>query len=544
MTIKRDNRGVADAASQSIRGILGLSLLGMAVLCQFLGCVRYTSVPFESRRRPIIERICAKRSLTESQEVVQTQTDLVLGTGGPIERICPASNSRRILLERRLETDKAQTDFPKEFLLKETLEKESHERFGVELWNIEFSDARLECFCSDYVGLLAPTLGCAAFDEKGERLFWAYNGKQTSSGFPTLQADASVVTRCAAPSESESHLLLAPNDNMPFNSEGSLQPPNAILTRMLETRARRQDGNSYDAKSDTETKRLKLADETKRAEYARLSSNALWIICRANEDSITPEESPDVIESDWSLVLLRDRRRVVKIPSNIKMTFDNATSDEEIKGKVVDILDVSEKGDLVATLVEEQLPRFEHEYPNELSDSEEPTTLSGSGAILSDSPRYKIVIWDLNVARTVDLEKAKKPLTAIEVSQIPIPAPIPRKYCKFSPTGERFAARVEPRYVTIWQSANGRLSMELGEHDDVIQDFAFAPNSAKMIVGVGGKKARLSLWEIRKGVVLRTLDDTIDRATSIDAVSFAFDERYVFFANNLGEVRRWDVRAH
>ena len=86
--------------------------------------------------------------------------------------------------------------------------------------------------------------------------------------------------------------------------------------------------------------------------------------------------------------------------------------------------------------------------------------------------------------------------------------------------------------------------MELGEHDDVVQDFAFAPHSAKMVVGVGGKKARLSLWEIRKGVVLRTLDDSIDHATSIDAVSFAFDERHVYFANDLGEVRRWDVRAH
>ncbi|MBP5620775.1 MAG: hypothetical protein J6X44_02040, partial [Thermoguttaceae bacterium] len=249
------------------------------------------------------------------------------------------------------------------------------------------------------------------------------------------------------------------------------------------------------------------------------------------------------LESEWSLVLLRDRNRVVKFPSSVKMTFDNSPSYEDVKGKIVDVLDVSDEGDLVATLVEEQFSTIQQETPIDLTNPGAPAVLHNASTAITNVPRYKIVIWDLNVARTVDLAKAKKPLTAIEVSQISIPAPIPRKFCKFSPGGERFAARVEPRYITIWQSANGRLSMELGEHDDIVQDFAFAPRTAKMIVGVGGKRAKLSLWEIRKGVVLRTLDDAIDHATSIDAVSFAFDERHVYFANNFGEVKRWDVRA-
>ena len=522
-----------------------LCFLGASLLCQLLGCVRKTEDPFASKRRPVIERLSERRNQSvESQEVVQTQTDLVLNANGRVERLSLAANSRRILLERRLGIDETQPDYPNAFLTKKALVEEERGGIGVELWNIEFSDARLESFCPDYIGLLAPTLGCAAFDEKGERIFWTYNNEQKGLNLPALQANESTILRGSAPSESET-LDLQKTRETSWAQDGNNPLSNAVLTRLLEYRSFKQDEKTSFTGSDNETKRLKSADETKKADCVRLSPNARWLICRSgdNEDDLSAATSNER-ESEWSLVLLRDRNRVVTFPSNIKMTFDNSTSDEEIKGRIVDVLAVSDEGDLVATLVEEQFPTTKQELSFESTVPDVPSVLHAASSALTNAPRYKIVIWDLNVARTVDLEKAKKPLSAIEVSQMSVPAPIPRKFCKFSPTGERFAARVEPRYITIWQSANGRLSMELGEHDDVVQDFAFAPHSAKMVVGVGGKKARLSLWEIRKGVVLRTLDDSIDHATSIDAVSFAFDERHVYFANDLGEVRRWDVRAH
>ena len=49
-----------------------------------------------------------------------------------------------------------------------------------------------------------------------------------------------------------------------------------------------------------------------------------------------------------------------------------------------------------------------------------------------------------------------------------------------------------------------------------------------MIVGIGGKRAQLTLWEIRKEAIYRTLEDDAYDAKSIDAVAFSNDERYVY----------------
>ena len=208
------------------------------------------------------------------------------------------------------------------------------------------------------------------------------------------------------------------------------------------------------------------------------------------------------------------------------MTFDSSTSDEEIFGRIVDVLDVSDKEDLVATLVEEIIP-----------------TGSARGGDANLNPRYKIVVWDLKVAKTVDLDKAKKPLRAIEISQIATPSAVERRFCKFSPSGKTIAARIEPKYLAVWQSVSGRPIVELGEHKNPIQTFAYAPGETKMIVGTGGANARLVLWEIRKGVVYRTLDDATPGAKTIDAATFSNDEASVYFANNVGEIKRWNIRA-
>lgn len=525
------------------KGVTVLLLLGVTMLFQFAGCVHSQLDSFEPRRRPVLERLRLKKAQA-SEEAVQAQTELVLKVNGRIESLRLAFNDRRILLERRLGFDETEFDHPETSLIENFLVEEDRGKFGAELWNIEFSDARQENFSRDYVTLLEPDLSCAALDEEGKRLFWINRGEQT--------------THPAQGNESPFACLEEESADLEFVEFGSFENDfsrqndaenfvhNAVLTRLLESRLYMQDGDLVSLSAEEDVKHMKIADETKSADSVWISPNARWLICRtANQTNLAnnPSESDDLTDPNWTLALLRDRKRVVKFPSSVKMTFDNSRSDDAIEGRIVDVLDVSDEGDLVATLVEEQFPVIESEPSLVFTTQDFKLASDDAQSIITNTPRYKIVIWDLNVARTVDLEKAKRPLMALEVSQIPIPAPIPRKFCKFSPTGERFAARVEARYVTIWQSASGRLSIELGEHNDVIQDFAFAPNSAKMVIGVGGNKPQIALWEIRKGVVHRTLDDTINSATSIDAVAFSSDERYVYFPNNFGEVKRWNIHA-
>lgn len=276
-------------------------------------------------------------------------------------------------------------------------------------------------------------------------------------------------------------------------------------------------GEESDAEStETESATAESADETATKTSKEETSE--------KSEPETPDKSEDVTvpqtdpwSKDWALVPLRDRRRVVRFPETIKMTFDSSTSSEEIVGKVVDVLAISDAEDLVATLVEE--------------------VVDESGV----EPRYKIVIWDLNVALTVDLEKAIIPLRALEVSQIAIPYRVSRKYCKFSPSGKSFAARVDPKYVSVWQSTNGRSVVELGEHSGVVEDFEFSRGETRMVVGTSGPNSQALIWEIRKGVLLRSIDNITRDVRSIDAVTFSPNDRFVYFANNLGEIRRWNL---
>ena len=82
----------------------------------------------------------------------------------------------------------------------------------------------------------------------------------------------------------------------------------------------------------------------------------------------------------------------------------------------------------------------------------------------------------------------------------------------------------------------------LGDHSEIVRCFAFAPGETKMIVGCGGKQAQLTLWEIRKEAIYRTLGDDAYDARAIDAVAFSNDERYVYYANDVGEIKRWNTR--
>lgn len=331
---------------------------------------------------------------------------------------------------------------------------------------------------------------------------------------------------------------------------------NVVMTKPLESERFILMNSEGVDEANSDIKHMKTAVETKNAEVVWISPNSKWLVCNAsndhaqgvefnassaekpveesdkdaqvapseakttNDEANTGKESPtsDPWSRDWALVPVRDRKRVVRFPETVKMTFDSATSNEEIQGRVVDVLAVSDAEDLVATLVMEMVENT------------------------SQEPRFKIVIWDLNVALTVNLDKAILPLRALEVSQIAIPYPIARRYCKFSPSGKSFAARIDPKYISVWQSTNGRPIVDLGENPGVVQDFEFSPGETRMAVGVGGPSAQVVVWEIRKGIPCLYLDNLPLDVKSIDAVAFSRNERFVYFANDIGEIRRWDIR--
>ena len=320
------------------------------------------------------------------------------------------------------------------------------------------------------------------------------------------------------------------------------------------------EGANVAATSETESAtRLKISEAAKGAESVWLSPNARWIVGRVgrNEETGAPDENDAVAQDgerltvgEWALTLRRDRRRVVRFPKSVKMTFAESTSNETIEGRVVDVLAVSPAGDLVATLVEETPPNGEETEGEEVG-GKGGIELSVVGELTDDAdfngrsdfiPRFKIVIWDLSVPETVEWEKAKKPLQALEVAQIAVSGPVSRRFCRFSPNGQIFASRIDPRYISLWQAANGRLLVELGEHRDDVADFAFSPNGMKMAAATG-LGARVVLWNIRKGAAHRTLRETSEEVESIDAVAFSPDGGSVYFANNLGEIKRWNARA-
>ena len=541
------------------RRLLGALLLCAPLILAIFGCARRSGAPFEPRRPLLLERTRQREGRDIEDADKQMSAELVFQTGGRVERLQISNNSRRALVERRLDDNVPWDDYPSLFEQQKALAEENPGSIGIELWNIDFADARLETIYPNQIGITSSTLNSAVFDEKGDRLFWTERDISSKFSLSSIEDNALVSQSLdlnlaasvskGAPADEEIYTSnngasntsslpnaknsLEDNPNPPIvlakSSEESTVIARSIATRVLETRSSRQDGTSVLSPSE-EIKHIKIPDEAKRATSIRPSLKSRWLICGMSDSFNLNESGNSEESSDWYLVLLRDRRRVVHFPSTVKMTFDNATSDEEISGRIVDVLDVSDEGDLCATLVEETVTA---------KQTSETTNFSFS----SPAPRYKIVVWDLYVARTVDINKAKKPLMAIEVTQIPISTPIPRKYCKFSPTGERLAARVEPRYITIWQSTNGRRSIELGEHADVIRDFDFAPRGTKLVASTGGTRPQVVLWEIRQGAVHRTLDDSTIGSTSIDSVTFSPDGDFVYFANNLGEVKRWNVQV-
>ena len=461
-----------------------------------------------------------------------------------------AQNSKRILVELR-DFDETPEDAYADFFAAGGVRNEVETTNGgaLELWNVEFLEARREAFDATEANVVES----AVFDDGGTRVFWTTREIEGAGRFAAstgakrdgAEKNGSGIALASASTSAEETFLL--NRDALRSEESVFEPAtrNVLATRKFESASVQEETGSESAT------RLKISEAAKGAESVWLSPNARWLVGRVGRDEemgLTGEngtlaqDGEPLTLGEWTLTLRQDRRRVVRFPKTVKMTFAESTSTETIEGRVVDVLAVSPAGDLVATLVEETPLNDEEETKldelGSLGESGETKSAVASAFI----PRFKIVIWDLSVPETVDWEKAKKPLQALEVAQIAVAGPVSRRFCRFSPNGQIFASRIDPRYISLWQAANGRLLVELGEHRDDVADFAFSPNGMK-VAAATGEGARVVLWNIRKGAAHRTLRETAEEVSSIDAVAFSPDGGSVYFANDLGEIKRWDARA-
>ena len=476
-----------------------------------------------------------------------TRTETALRVDGRVERMEIAKNSKRILVELR-GFDETAEDAYFDFFAAGGVRKESETNApALELWNVEFLEARREAFDATEPSVVES----AVFDDAGTRVFWTTRELEGAGRFAAVSVGEK---RDELARKSGSGIVPASAITPAEKTWGGTRSASVFepATRtVLATRAF-ESANLQGTVGNEGATRLKISEAAKGAETIWLSPNARWLVGRVGRDEemsstgengALAEDGEASAVGEWALTLRRDRRRVVRFPKAVKMTFAESTSNETIEGRVVDVLAVSPAGDLVATLVEETPPRPSEETKlSEIGQNSESGNAERSVADGVFIPRFKIVIWDLSVPETVDWEKAKKPLRALEVAQIAVAGPVSRRFCRFSPNGQIFASRIDPRYISLWQAANGRLLVELGEHRNDVADFAFSPNGMK-VAAATGEGARVVLWNIRKGAAHRTLRETAEEVSSIDAVAFSPDGGSVYFANDLGEIKRWDARA-
>ncbi len=272
------------------------------------------------------------------------------------------------------------------------------------------------------------------------------------------------------------------------------------------------DKNESESKNKKE-KSTKVKEASKEEIKKEIKKELIEDIKELNTNSRTIPE-----DNDWS--------KNEKDPSDDKKEFSKSMDPKpENRRKVVDILAVSESGDLAAALVSDGGKVYDDNFSLDINTS---------------VPRM-IVIWDLKVVSTIDYKKLDIPLEAIEVSRFYVEDGVEPRKCVFSKTGTMIAVRSKSRYIGIWETAGGRLLSELGEHKQNIRAVDFSPNNLKIVVATGGDRAKLVLWDIRKETVHRIYEEQNPEVKNITAVTFDPDSKIVYYGNDLGEIKSWDV---
>jgi len=370
---------------------LALAIVGALLFVAETGCVR--------GRKCFLTR---EKKAEAVDPLAQTETALCVD--GRVARMEIAKNSKRILVELRGDDDYWEDAYT-EFFASGGRRTPSAAVAGtsscVELWNVEFLEARREAFDATK----GEAVEEATFDENGARVFWttreierngtfassseggARTGKNASatgfSGFATTSAKNGAildgvgdggamrnkVAQVSATIPAERVDGAAENvfyRSKPTETESVWRPAtrNVLATRALE----KSFATAAQAETGPSATRLKISEEAKGAEAVWLSPNARWIVGRVASNGFKREDggngelggegedASSLAVGEWALTLRRDRRRVVRFPKSVKTTFAESTSNETIEGRVVDVLAVSPAGDLVATLVEETAP--------------------------------------------------------------------------------------------------------------------------------------------------------------------------------------------
>lgn len=154
-----------------------------------------------------------------------------------------------------------------------------------------------------------------------------------------------------------------------------------------------------------------------------------------------------------------------------------------------------------------------------------------------------IAVWDLKTARSINPDQAKRlPLEAILISTFVVPEINSDELCRFSNDGRMIAVACKERYIGLWQTANGRLLTEFGEHRQPVTALEFSPSNTKLAVGVGESDARIVLWEVRKGRILRSFDDPDPQAQRIESLAFSPDGNLIWYGNERGDIKTWHAQ--
>jgi len=213
-------------------------------------------------------------------------------------------------------------------------------------------------------------------------------------------------------------------------------------------------------------------------------------------------------DGSWEIIDTKEPKRAVVFP-NASETPDHLT--------VVRVLEISPDGELVVTL--------------------------SVGEDRTESSEKIITVWDLKVPRSIPLEKARKlPFTAPYITSFTIKEKSLSPLCRFAPDGNMLAFRTKEKYVALYQAANGRLLTEFGEHRLNVETLAFSHSGTKLAIGLNSKYGQTVLWDVRKGTILRSREDTDIVAGQVTAFAFTPDDKEIQCANNAGKLKKWDVR--
>ena len=258
-------------------------------------------------------------------------------------------------------------------------------------------------------------------------------------------------------------------------------------------------------------RQIPLEDRRKKAEPILPSeSGRSEILLSPAADWLAVQNS----KGTWELIDRDEPERVVVFPEGGENNPEKKRFSPPSKINIVRPLAFSPAGDMVATL-----------------------------AVLPDAPagaRKKIVLWDLSVVHSVPLDQvSERPLSAIYVAEFAVPEMVGDGLCVFSPDGRMLALRHKSKYVAIRQTADGRLLSEFGEHKQEISSLTFSPSNTKLAVGTRGEYGRIVLWEVRKGKILRTIDDPDPASRGVTAAAFSPDGKIVWYGNDRGDVKEW-----